>query len=116
MGVRSAPHPARSQAPIVKLILDYLSKLIGQRQEHLTLTSTGPGGRTSTSTPEREVRVMETSRLRTLPFGTRVLLLRSARPIVLTLGRWVDRKDSQRLLAARDDLARVIQHAHATWR
>ena len=56
---------------------------------------------------------MEPSRLRTLPFGTGVLLLRSARPIVLTLGQWVDRKDSQQLLAQRAYLERVIQHAHA---
>ena len=59
---------------------------------------------------------MEPSRLRTLPFGTGVLLLRSALPIVLTLGQWVDRKDSPRLLAERAHLERVIQHAHATSR
>jgi len=96
--------------------LDDLSKLIGPRQERHTSTSTGPDGRTTTSTSEREVRVMEPSRLRTLPFGTGVLLLRSARPIVLTLGKWVDRKDSQQLLAQRAHLERVIQHAHATSR
>jgi len=94
--------------------LDDLSKLIGPRQERQTSTSTGPDGRTTTSTSEREVRVMEPSRLRTLPFGTGVLLLRSARPIVLTLGQWVDRKDSQQLLTQRAYLERVIQHAHAT--
>ena len=94
--------------------LDDLSKLIGQRQERQTSTSIGPDGRTSTSTSDREVRVMEPSRLRTLPFGTGVLLLRSALPIVLTLGQWVDRKDSPRLLAERAHLERVIQHAHAT--
>jgi len=96
--------------------LDDLSKLIGQRQERQTSTSIGPNGRTTTSTSEREVRVMEPSRLRTLPFGTGVLLLRSGRPIVLTLGKWVDPKDSQRLLAQRAHLERVIQHAHATSR
>jgi len=30
------------------------------------------------------------------------------------LGQWVDRKDSQQLLAQRAYLERVIQHAHAT--
>ncbi|MHB1474727.1 MAG: type IV secretory system conjugative DNA transfer family protein [Dermatophilaceae bacterium] len=96
--------------------LDDLSKLIGQRQERQTSTSIGPDGRTTTSTSEREVAVMEPSRLRTLPFGTGVLLLRSALPIVLTLGQWVDRKDSPQLMAERADLERVIQHAHATSR
>ena len=94
--------------------LDDLSKLIGQRLERQTSTSVGPDGRTTRSTSEREVRVMEPSRLRTLPFGTGVLLLRSARPIVLTLGKWVDRKDSPQLLNERAYLERVIQHAHAT--
>ena len=96
--------------------LDDLSKLIGARQQAQTSTSIGPDGRTTTSTSEREVAVMEPSRLRTLPFGTGVLLLRSARPIVLTLGQWVNRKDSQQLLDERADLERVIQHAHATSR
>jgi type IV secretion system protein VirD4 len=94
--------------------LDDLSKLIGQRLERHTSTSVGPDGRTTRSTSEREVRVMEPSRLRTLPFGTGVLLLRSAQPIVLTLGKWVNRKDSPQLLAERAYLERVIQHAHAT--
>jgi type IV secretion system protein VirD4 len=94
--------------------LDDLSKLIGQRLERQTSTSVDPDGRTTRSASEREVRVMEPSRLRTLPFGTGVLLLRSARPIVLTLGKWVDRKDSPQLLNERAYLERVIQHAHAT--
>ena len=59
---------------------------------------------------------MGPSRLRTVPFGTAILLLRSARPIVLSLGRWVDRKDSAALVAARDELEKVIQHAHAQTR
>jgi type IV secretory pathway TraG/TraD family ATPase VirD4 len=45
--------------------LDDLSNLIGHRQQRQTSTSTGPDGRTTTSTSEREVRVMEPSRLRT---------------------------------------------------
>jgi type IV secretion system protein VirD4 len=37
--------------------------------------------------------VLDTGRLRTLPFGTGVLLLRSAPPIVLDLTPWTHRKD-----------------------
>jgi type IV secretion system protein VirD4 len=96
--------------------LDNLSKLIGARQQAQTSTSTGPDGHTTTSSSEREVAVMAPSLLRTLPFGTGVLLLRSALPIVLTLGQWVNRKDAQQLLAQRAHLERVIQHAHATSR
>ena len=36
---------------------------------------------------------MDTSRLRTLPFGTAVLLLRTAPPIVLDLQAWTARRD-----------------------
>jgi hypothetical protein len=37
---------------------------------------------------------MDTSRLRTLPFGTAVLLLRSAPPILLQLRPWTRRRDA----------------------
>jgi type IV secretory pathway TraG/TraD family ATPase VirD4 len=110
---------------IVKLILgggsnardlDDLSKLIGQRTHHEKSQSTGPDGKRSTSTSPRQVPIMEPSRLRTLPFGTGVLLLRSAPPIVLTLSPWPDRADATRLTASQSELEAVIQHAHATHR
>ncbi len=40
---------------------------------------------------------MDTSRLRTLPFGTGVLLLRSAPPILLQLQPWTRRRDARLL-------------------
>ena len=109
-------------AAIVKIVLGGgsnardlgdLSKIIGQRRETQTSTSVGADGRRSTSRSTSQVPVMEPSRLRTLPFGTAILLLRSARPIVLSLSRWVDRKDAAALVTARDELEEVIQHAHA---
>ena len=112
-------------AAIVKIVLgggsnardlEDLSKIIGQRAEAQRSTSVGADGRRSTSLSTSQVPVMEPSRLRTLPFGTAILLLRSARPIVLSLGRWVDRKDSAALVTARDELEKVIQHAHAQTR
>jgi type IV secretion system protein VirD4 len=45
--------------------------------------------------------VMPPSVLRTLPFGTAVLLLRHARPVVIDLQGWPDRTDADRLLAGR---------------
>jgi len=112
-------------AAIVKIVLgggsnardlEDLSKIIGQRAETQRSTSFGADGRRSTSSSTSPVPVLEPSRLRTLPFGTAILLLRSARPIVLSLSRWVDRKDSAALVTARDELEKVIQHAHAQTR
>jgi type IV secretion system protein VirD4 len=93
--------------------LEDLSKIIGQRLQPQRSTSVGADGRRSTSSSTCQVPVMELSRLRTLPFGTAILLLRSARPIALSLSRWVDRKDAAALVSARDELEKVIQHAHA---
>jgi len=39
--------------------------------------------------------------LRTLPFGTGVLLLRHTRPVVIDLQGWPDRPDAARLVAGR---------------
>ena len=42
---------------------------------------------------------MPPSVLRTLPLGTGVLLLRHARPVVIDLGAWTDRRDAAALRA-----------------
>lgn len=110
-------------AAIVKVVLgggsnardlEDLSKLIGQRPESQTSTSTGPDGRRSTSTSSHQVPILEPGRLRTLPFGTAILLLRSARPIVLTLTPWIKRKDTKAVQAQRLELEEAIHRAHAT--
>jgi len=109
-------------AAIVKIVLgggstardlDDLSRLIGQREELQTSSSTSTDGRRSTSTSTSRVAVMEPHRLRTLPFGTAVLLLRSAKPIILAMTSWVDRCDGARLRASRTELEGVIQSAYA---
>ena len=91
-------------AAIVKVILgggsnardlEDLSKLIGQRTEEQTSTSVGWDGRRTTSTSTHQVPIIEPGQLRTLPFGTAILLLRSARPIVLTLRSWTDPQGRQ---------------------
>jgi type IV secretion system protein VirD4 len=68
-----------------------LSALIGERDEETeSVSSDGRGLRTRTMNTRR-VPVLETSRLRTLPFGTGVLLLRTAAPIMLDLQPWTAR-------------------------
>ncbi len=78
-----------------------LTQLIGERDDHTTAVSRGAYGEKSTSTSVRRVPVMDTSRLRTLPFGTAVLLLRTAPPIVLDLQPWTARADARSLATAR---------------
>jgi type IV secretion system protein VirD4 len=91
--------------------LDDLSKLIGQREERQYSESIGADGRRSSSSSSREVPVMDTSRLRMLPFGTAVLMLRAARPIVLTMTPWAQRPDAAQLQGSRRRLEGVIERA-----
>jgi type IV secretion system protein VirD4 len=49
--------------------------------------------------------------LRMLPFGTAVLMLRAARPIVLSLTPWTQRPDAAELQHSRRRLEKVIEHA-----
>jgi type IV secretion system protein VirD4 len=107
-------------AAIVKLILgggsnardlEDLSKLIGTRPKQVTSRSTGHDGRHSTSTSTSDVPILTPAELRTLPFGSAVLLLRSAPPIALTMSPWTKRRDAKELTAARLDLEQKIRHA-----
>lgn len=109
-------------AAIVKVILgggsnardlEDLSKVIGQRSEEQNSTSVGWDGRRTTSTSTHQVPIIEPGQLRTLPFGTAILLLRSARPIILTLRSWTTRKDAKLLQGHRRQLEEAILSAHA---
>ena len=54
---------------------------------------------------------MDTSRLRMLPFGTAVMMLRAARPIVLSMTAWTQRPDAAELQRSRARLEKVIEQA-----
>jgi len=94
--------------------LEDLSKLIGQRDERTTSNSRGPDGRGTTSTTTTKVPILEPSALRTLPFGSAILLLKSAPPIALKLTPWTSRKDAKTLTSDRDEVEASIRAAHAT--
>jgi type IV secretion system protein VirD4 len=94
--------------------LDDLSKLIGTRKDRQVTESTGAAGHHTRSVSTHDVPILEPGQLRQLPFGTGVLLLRSARPIMLDLQRWIDRPDATALRAAQHRLECVIQDGHAT--
>lgn len=87
-----------------------LSTLIGDRDEETTSVSRDHYGGRSTSTGVRRIPVMDTSRLRTLPFGTGVLLLRTAPPAVLDLMPWTKRRDGNTLACARVASEQSLQH------
>ena len=79
--------------------LDDVARLLGEIDELTETRSRGREGERSSSTSVRLVPVMPASVLRTLPFGTGVLLLRQSRPIVVDLCGWPDRRDALGLLA-----------------
>jgi type IV secretion system protein VirD4 len=74
--------------------LDDVARLLGEIDEITETRSRGRAGERSTSTSVRMVPVMPPSVLRTLPFGTGVLLLRQTRPVVIDLCGWPARPDA----------------------
>ena len=89
--------------------LDDVARLLGEVDEPTQTLSRGRAGERSTSTSLRQVPVMPPSVLRTLPFGTGVLLLRHVRPVVVDLLGWPARRDAARLAAGR----RAVEAASA---
>jgi type IV secretory pathway TraG/TraD family ATPase VirD4 len=87
-------------ASIVKIILggasaskdlQELSALIGERDELTDTVSVGNYGSRSLQRSTRRIAIMPPERIRTLPFGTGLVLLRSAPPILSRLRRWTSR-------------------------
>ncbi|GAA4393248.1 hypothetical protein GCM10023153_13030 [Ornithinibacter aureus] len=93
-------------ASIVKVILggtssardlQDLAALIGERDERTDTISIGEHGYRSLQRSIRRVSVMPPEAIRTLPFGTALVLLRSAPPLVTTLRPWTDRDAAEQL-------------------
>lgn len=57
----------------------------------------------------RRVSIFPPDRLRTLPFGTAVTLLRAAPPIVTDMRAWPDRSDASQLKADRGEVETLLQ-------
>lgn len=68
--------------------LQEISVLIGERDERSDSATIGDYGQRSVQRSTRRVSVMPPERIRTLPFGTGLVLLRSAAPIVADLRQW----------------------------
>jgi type IV secretory pathway TraG/TraD family ATPase VirD4 len=100
-------------ASIVKVILggtsaardlQDLSALIGERDENTDAISVGEYGSRSLQRSTRRVPVMPPETIRTLPFGTALVLLRSAPPLVTDLRAWTNRPNASMLKAERVDV------------
>ena len=79
-----------------------LSTLLGDRDETTHSTSTGPDGTTTTQTSTRRRPIMSPQEIRTMPQGTALVLLRSLKPIKVTLRPWTSRPDHAQLRADKD--------------
>jgi type IV secretion system protein VirD4 len=100
-------------ASIVKVILggtssardlQDLSALIGERDERTDTVSVGDYGARSLQRSVRRVPVMPPEAIRTLPFGTALVLLRSAPPLVTDLRPWTARKEAEQLREQRTNV------------
>jgi len=81
--------------------LQDLSALIGERDEKTDTISVGDYGSRSLQRSTRRVAVLPPEAIRTLPFGTALVLLRSSSPLVTDLRPWTDRSDASQMRADR---------------
>jgi type IV secretory pathway TraG/TraD family ATPase VirD4 len=77
--------------------LQDLSAVCGERDDEVRNWSRGPDGGRTLSTSTRRIPILPPDVLRTLPFGTGILLARTAPPILLTMTPWTDRSDADKI-------------------
>jgi type IV secretion system protein VirD4 len=90
-----------------------LSRMIGDRTVRERSQSWQAGGGRSVSESERERAILDPAMIRTLPFGYGLLLLRSAKPIMLTLRPWTNRHDAAAVKAGQVAVEQTIRDAAA---
>jgi len=105
-------------ASIVKIILggasnsrdlQDLATLIGDRDETTDSVTTDAYGAHSNQRSIRRVPILPPDVLRTLPFGTGVIMLRTARPIITKLRPWTTRPDAKQLSTDRAEIEHALQ-------
>ncbi|QQT71104.1 type IV secretory system conjugative DNA transfer family protein [Brevibacterium casei] len=109
-------------ASIVKILLgggsnskdlQDLASLIGERDEKTDSVTTDAYGAHSNQRSVRRVSIMPPEVLRTLPFGTGVVMLRTARPIITRLRPWTARPDAAQLKANRGEVEQLLHAGNA---
>ncbi|SFS16489.1 Type IV secretory pathway, VirD4 component, TraG/TraD family ATPase [Microbacterium sp. cf046] len=105
-------------ASIVKVILgggsnsrdlQDLSTLVGERDEATESTTVGDRGARSSQRSIRRVAIMPPDVIRTLPFGTGLVMFRAAPPMVTRLRTWTSRRDAKLLLTDRSALESLLR-------
>ena len=89
--------------------LQDLATLIGERDEITDSTTIGDHGSRTAQRSIRRVSIMPPDVIRTLPFGTGLILLRAAPPIVAKLRAWTRRKDASELQTQRRLVEELLQ-------
>ncbi|GAB3930398.1 hypothetical protein GCM10029976_032150 [Kribbella albertanoniae] len=74
--------------------LQDLAAVCGERDEEIRNWSRDPNGGRTTSTTTRRLPILPPDIIRTLPFGTGILLARTAPPILLNMTPWTARADA----------------------
>lgn len=107
-------------ASIVKIILggasnsrdlQDLTTLIGERDERTEATTIGDYGSRSLQQSVRRVPMMPPNSIRTMPFGTAAILLRTAPPIITDLRPWTRRPEAAALQAERTEVEALLRRA-----
>jgi type IV secretory pathway TraG/TraD family ATPase VirD4 len=87
--------------------LEDISRLMGEADEVRSTVSSGPGGRrVSESTAPR--RVLSSEEIRTLKFGSALVVARAARPVEVRLTPWWKRSDVDQIAAGKAATERRI--------
>lgn len=89
--------------------LQDLSALIGERDEYTDSVTLGEHGSRSNQRSIRRVAAFPPEKIRTLPFGTGITMLRSAPPIVTDLQAWTKRRDAAELKTSRREVEAMLQ-------
>lgn len=107
---------------IVKMILPGVSnpddlsgiaRLVGERKEREFSETSGSGGSRSVSSSIRDRAILTPATIRSLQPGYALLLVRSAKPIMLTLRPWTGRPDAKGLQADREAIEATVQDSAA---
>ena len=89
--------------------LQDLFTLIGERDEFTDSVTLGDYRSRTSQRSVRRVPILPPDRIRTMPFGVGVVLLRSAPPIITDLHPWPTRPDAQELQRDRSAIEALLQ-------
>jgi len=86
-----------------------LTQLIGERDAPETTTTRQAGGGRNISESTRQRAILDPSTIRLIRTGHALLMLRTAKPIMLTLRSWTARADAKVLKAQRSDVEHALR-------